>query len=323
MNIKVNANKLVSTKGMPRKEWLSVWRPKGLGGSDIAGVLNINPKYTNPLKVYISKVEPVEEESSEAAEWGTALEPVIRNKFKEKHPELKVRQSHFMWQHPEFPFMVANVDGFIYDPEKGWGVLEIKTASEYLLKKWSAEDGKIPEEYYVQAQHYLAVFGLKWGYFAALIGGNKYREFYFERDEELIESLIILEKDFWENHVLALSPPELDGSEASENLLKKMYAAEEALPADEVKILDSEAGKLLEQLDYAKEQKQQYEEMEKEAKHKLQSMLGQYQVAAFKDRKITWKASSRTNFDTKSLKKDHPEIYNKYVWKSESRRFLS
>lgn len=323
--MKTIAKKMVNTKDMPRQEWLSVWRPKGLGGSDIAGVLNMNPKYTNPLKVYISKVEPVEEDSgSEAAEWGTRLEPLIRQKFKDNHPELLVRQSHFMWQHPEYPWMVANVDGFIYDKEKGsWGVLEIKTASEYLLKEWSDEDGHIPEQYYLQFQHYLAVFGLKWGRFAALIGGNKYREFYVERDEELIESLIVLERDFWLNHVVPRIPPEMDGSEASENLLKQLYSAEEALPEEEVKVLDSEAGKLLEQLDYAKEQKKEYEQMEKEAKHRLQQMLGHHQIATFMDRKITWKASSKTNFDTKSLKKEHPEIYNKYVWKSEFRKFLS
>lgn len=322
--MKIHAKKLVSTKDMDRSEWLSVWRPMGIGGSDVAGILNLNPKYTNPLKVYISKVEPVEgESSSEAAEWGTELEPVIRKKFKEKHPELKVRQSFIMWQHPEYDFMVANVDGFIYDPEKGWGVLEIKTASEYLLKKWSAEDGLVPEEYLLQAQHYLNVLGLDWGWFAVLIGGNKYREFYFERNEELIESLIVLEKDFWENHVIARNPPALDGSEASEKLLKKMYSAEDTLTEDEVVVLDSEAGKLLNQIDQAKEQKKLYEEMEKEAKNKLMQMLGHHQIALFMDRKITWKKTAKTNFDSKKLKMDHPDIYEKYVWKSEFRKFLS
>lgn len=323
MNIKVSAKKLVSTKNMDRKDWLN-WRQKGIGGSDVAGVLNMNPKWTNPFKVYISKVEVVgEESSSEAAEWGSRQEPLIRQKFRENHPELKVRQSHFMWQHPEKPWMLANVDGFIYDEQKGWGVLEIKTASEYLLKKWDDADGLVPEEYLLQAQHYLAVLGLNWGWFAVLIGGNKYREFYFERDQELIDSLVTLEEDFWVNHVMAKVPPVMDGSEASEKLLKKMYAAENALDEAEVITLDSEAGKLLEQLDKAKEIKKEAEAQLKEAENRLKQMIGDHQIAAFLDRKITWKKQSKTNFDSKTLKQDHPDIYEKYVWKSEYRKFLS
>ena len=127
--MKINAKKIVSTKDMDRIDWLE-WRRKGFGGSDISGFLGMN-KWKTPLQVYISKVEPPSDDeiTSEAAEWGNILEPVVRNQFKLKHPDLLVRQSHFMWQHPEYDFMVANVDGFIYDKEKGWGVLEIKTSS--------------------------------------------------------------------------------------------------------------------------------------------------------------------------------------------------
>ena len=34
--------KLVSTREMPREEWLS-WRRKGIGGSDAASILGLNP----------------------------------------------------------------------------------------------------------------------------------------------------------------------------------------------------------------------------------------------------------------------------------------
>lgn len=322
--MKITAKKLVCTKNMPRQEWLT-WRQRGLGGSDIAGLLDMNPKYTNPLRVYISKVEPIDESDTagEAAEWGTRQEPLIRQKFKENHPELRVEQSNFMWCHPEYEFMTANVDGFLFDKEKGRGVLEIKTASEYLLKKWSDDDGLVPEEYLLQAQHYLMVLGLNWGWFAVLIGGNKYREFYFERDEELVESLMILEKDFWFNHVIPQIPPELDGSEASEKILKKMYPADEVASEDEVVTLDSEAGKLLEQLDAAKEQLKELEIAKKEAENKLKQFLGEKQYGYFLDRKISWKPTSKTTLDSKALKKDHPDIYEKYARKSEYRKFLA
>ncbi|MGM9925683.1 MAG: YqaJ viral recombinase family protein [Bacillus sp. (in: firmicutes)] len=311
--MRINAKKLVHTKELTREDWLR-WRQKGIGGSDVAGILNMNPKYTSPLKVYLSKVEEVEAgETSEAAEWGTIMEPVIRDQFKKRHRELRVRQSHFMWQHPDYPFMLANVDGFLYDPDKGWGVLEIKTASEYLLGKWSEEDGQVPEEYLLQAQHYLATLGLDYGYFAVLIGGNKYREFYFERDQDLIDSLIVLESDFWNNHVIPQIPPELDGSEASKELVSNMFPAESARDQEEILALPKEVGSLLEVLDETKEAIKGLKERQTEIENKLKRSLGEYQKASFLDREIKWTVVNGTNFDKKSLKEDHPEIYSKYV----------
>lgn len=319
--MKINAKKLVSTKDMDRNDWLE-WRRKGFGGSDISGFLGMN-KWKTPLQIYISKVEPPshDELTSEAAEWGNILEPVVRNQFKLKHPELLVRQSHFMWQHPEYDFMVANVDGFIYDKEKGWGVLEIKTSSEYRLKEWDGEE--VPEEYLLQAQHYLACLGLMWGWFAVLIGGNKYREFYFERDDELIESLITLEKDFWYNHVVAMVPPEMDGSEASERLIKQMHPVESVKEKNESIALPSEAGKLLEVLDKTKEQIKELEFTKKEAENKLKQFIGDYQKASFFDREIKWSRIDTNRFDTKTFEKEHPDLYKQYVKQSSYRKLMA
>ena len=44
-----------------------------------------------------------------------------------------------------------------------------------------------------------------------------------ERDEDIIQYLINMERDFWLNHVEKDEPPMFDGSEASTRLLKKMY----------------------------------------------------------------------------------------------------
>ena len=319
--MKINAIKLVNTKDMDRHDWLE-WRRRGFGGSDVSGVLGMN-KWKTPLQIYISKVEPPieNEEISEAAEWGNILEPVVRDQFKKKHPELRVRQSHFMWRHPEYDFMVANVDGFLYDETKGWGVLEIKTSSEYRLKEW--EGGNVPEEYLLQAQHYLGTLGLEWGWFAVLIGGNKYREFYFERDDELIDLIISIEKDFWTNHVMAEVPPAMDGSEASDTLIKKMYPAESVKEKDHSIALPSEAGKLLEVIDTTKAQIKELEFTKKEAENQLKQLIGEYQVASFLDREIKWQKIDAKKFDVKTFEAEHPELYEKYLKQSSYRKLMA
>ncbi len=52
-------------------------------------------------------------------------------------------------------------------PKRGRGILEIKTASEYLKQEW--DNGNIPDYYYVQLQWYIYIMNLDFGYFATLI----------------------------------------------------------------------------------------------------------------------------------------------------------
>jgi putative phage-type endonuclease len=317
--LKINATKLYHTKDMPREQWLKC-RQEGIGGSDAAVIVGLNKNKT-PLNTYIEKVEPLEidEEENEYMEWGNLHEPTIREKFKRVHPDLIVRQSHFMWQHPEHKFMLANVDGFLYHKDKGWGVLEIKTASEYRLKEWGG--GEVPEEYLIQAQHYLAVLGLNWGWFAVLIGGNKYREFYFERDDELIEYLIELEGKFWHENVLAGVPPMIDGTEASTQILNMLFPAANTKGNDTEIELPETAAELIDQYDAACEQVAAATELKNEAANKLKQIVGDYQKAYYEGRKIRWTKSSSTKFDKKSFEKEHPDLLKKYSIKSEYRRF--
>lgn len=296
---------------MSHKEWLQA-RKSGIGGSDAASIAGLN-KWSSPLKVFMDKTETLNEVSeqpiSEAAEWGNIHEPSIRKKFKENHPELRVQQSHFMWQHPKYKFMLANVDGLVFDPNRGWGVLEIKTASEWLNGEWGEEQA--PENYVIQIQHYLAVLGLNYGWFAVLIGGNKYREFFIERDNSLIEPLIELEKDFWENHVIQNIPPEPDGSDSSAEILLSLHPASSALPTDEILELEDSTVDLINELDQIKKQEKELAKRKKEIEQTLQKKLGDYQVGAVEDRTVSWKTSR--GFNEQELAKAKPELYEQFA----------
>lgn len=319
------AKRLVNTKGLSKKEWLA-WRRRGIGGSDASGIMSLN-EWQSPLNVYIDKVEPIEENSelSEAAEWGIRQEPIIRDKFREEHPQWQVKQSYIMWQSVKYPFMIANVDGLVLDPDRGWGILEIKTSHEWRLGEWSEDT--VPEPYLIQMMHYLAVLGLEWGVFAVLIGGNKYKEFPVKRDDELIQNLIELEKDFWNDHVLALNPPEADGSKGSENLLNALYPVSMVKDQAEVKELPSEALKLVKEYEAFHEQEKEAKAEKKAIQNKFKSMLGEYQVGKIVDLKaerelrVKWSESASNKIDQKKLEREQPEIFEKYVKKGKTRRF--
>ena len=55
--------------------------------------------------------------------------------------------------------------------------------------------------------------------------------------------------------------------------------------------------------------------------HTIMSLMKENEIAYVKNRKITWKKSVRTSLDTKSLKEEEPEIYEKYSKISSSRIF--
>ena len=55
--------------------------------------------------------------------------------------------------------------------------------------------------------------------------------------------------------------------------------------------------------------------------HSIMTLMKENEIAYVKNRKITWKKSVRTSLDTKCLKEEEPEIYNKYSKISSSRMF--
>ena len=60
---------------------------------------------------------------------------------------------------------------------------------------------------------------------ACVILGKEFIWHKIERDEEVIQMLIRLESDFWNDHVLAEKMPAPDGSKAAEELLAKYYGS--------------------------------------------------------------------------------------------------
>lgn len=306
------AELFVSTKNMPKEDWLD-FRNKGIGGSDVSILCGIN-KYKSPIELWMEKTAQIKpKECGEAAYWGTKMEPIIREEFTIK-TGIKVETVNSILRHEKYDFMLANVDGIVYDAELGNCIFEAKTASAFKQNQWQ---DNIPEEYMLQIQHYMAVTGFKATYIAALIGGNQFVYKLIKRDEELIDMIITLENDFW-NHVLTNTPPEIDGSEASTELLNRLYPS---CSENSKIILPDEAVNLLSQYKISKEKEKEITQMKDEAVNKLKSMIGNNETAVVKDRLITWKTVSSKKFDSKKLKQEEPEIYKKYLAKSSFRRF--
>ena len=304
---------LVKTANMPREEWLK-WRTFGIGGSDASVIVGLN-KFRSIYQLWLEKTGQVvpEEEENDYTHFGTLLEPIVRAEFT-RRTRIKVRAKKALLQSEEFPYMIADLDGVIYENGE-MCIFEAKTASAYKKETW--EDG-VPVEYKLQVQHYMAVTGARKTYIAALVGGNQF--FYYEvyRDEELINIITRAEKKFWEENVLQGKEPAPDGSNATTDYLKQKYNISNGetitLPADALALCTS--------YDNLSEQIKAVTERRDAVANQLKAYLKENEVGIIGDRKVSWKSVTSTSFDKKRLEQENREIYEAYVTKTEYRRFM-
>jgi putative phage-type endonuclease len=207
---------LILAPGADRTQWLAT-RRAGLGGSEVSTLVGLT-RYESPYELWLDKtgqVPLVDDAPSEAAEMGTLLEPVVRDRFAAVHGLTVDVIGTYRSQ--EWPWMIANPDGLCSD---GAGY-EGKTCSQWLAHQW--KDGQTADHAELQAQWGMAVTGLPAWHVAVLIGGqhNEYR--LVERDDELIAVLVDVSRRFWHDHVLTGQPPAWGGSDAAIRYLTDRY----------------------------------------------------------------------------------------------------
>ena len=299
-------NIMVSTKDLTREQWLKL-RRKGIGGSDASVVMGKNP-WRSIQQLWEDKTgkTPVQETSNEYTYWGNVMEGIIRKEFMNR-TGLKVRQKHFMMFHPQFQFMFADVDGIVTDERGEKCIFEAKTVSQYREEEW--RDGKIPVEYMMQVQHYLAVCEMQKAYIAALIGGNHFIYHTILRDEGMIAELVHAEKQFWNYNVKCDIRPEIDDSSATKDFLDKKYRDS---VKDSVK-LDRSLEAVLKQYQEVESQLKDMEQKKNGLSNQLKAALGEHEEGRLENGQIVrWKRIEKKLVDAKKLKAEQPEIYKQY-----------
>lgn len=304
---------IYETKDMNKFEW-EKRRKEGIGGSDAASVLGLSP-YKSSISVYMDKIDEVqvgnsyEDEVSYRMELGNKLKNFVANEFMLKTNK-KVRNVNGILRNDKYPFALANIDRAIIG-EKAF--LECKVTNSYSKKLWQKE---VPIYYQVQCYHYMAVTGATHCYIAVLIGNEDLVIHKIERNEELINQIMDLEKSFWDKCVLGNSLPIPDGSDDYSKMIQRLYkdsTDEELILFEKTDFLNryDEVCELIKDLEMEKKSVEQY----------LQLQMKEYEVAYLGDRKITWKKQIRSVVDTKRLKKEHPELIEKYMKTTSSRVF--
>lgn len=197
-----------------RKEWL-ISREKTIGGSEASSLIGIN-KYQSLRDLWRKKKKGVVEEvDNEAVRYGNDCEPILRELFKIKHPNLVVqyKENTTMYSR-EYDYMHYSADGLIWDGARA-GILEIKTSfirNSEMLRNW---DNKIPDNYFVQVLHGLIVTGYEFVDLIAELrfmdGNASIRQYHIERKEVLddIEYIIETGHTNWQTYFIGDIEPKI------------------------------------------------------------------------------------------------------------------
>ncbi len=315
------AKLLVSTKSLSREDWLQ-FRKQGIGSSDAAAACGIHP-YLSMLELWMIKTGRMESSVDESIKgysplyWGNTLEPIVA-KYYQEHTGNKVRRVNAILQHPEQPFMLANLDYAITGSDEVQ-ILECKTTGEHGAKLWKHG---VPLYVTCQVQHQLAVTGKTAAHICVLLCGHEAKIYKVERDERLIESIMEHERLFWQ-YVETDTPPTPDHSESAARALKQLYPAPQ--PSSKVDLRDDDgANKLFEQLLSYRDYMQELEQRHNQVKHQLQTLIADNEVAVFEKGAISWKRSKDSvGLDSKAVIKAHPELLAKFSkTRPGSRRFV-
>lgn len=280
-------------------KWLKT-RDMGIGGSDAAIILGYS-SYKSPYQLWMEKTGqtvPPDLSGNQYIYWGHKNEPNIADWFQEETGK-KVRKLGTL-QNRSFPFMLANVDREVVGENAG---LEIKTAGVSQYKKWQGDE--IPDAYYCQCLHYMAVTGADRWYIAVLIGGNDPIYKVVERNEQDIQELISAEKEFW-NLVQTKTAPPVDGSLSCSQALAARYADSR----DEEITLPEEADTLIARISGDTEIMDKLKEQISLNQNRLKEMLGDAEAGRVGSFKVTWKITNgRETCPLSKLKKADPDMY--------------
>lgn len=327
-----------------RLAWLKE-RQRGIGGSDVAACLGLNP-YRTPLQIYEEKLAPITDDTppSEAAAWGTKLEDLVAKEFAARTGK-KVQRINRSLESGDGGWMRANIDRAVINEVYGKRVrvipaakridgrqlstntiLECKTASAYTSKYWGPSqldeiqtgivesEHEIPLWYETQVQWYLGITGADICYVAVLIGGNDFRVYEVRANREVFSGLTERCWQFWHEHVIAGVPP--DPATAADVL--KLHGQDDGELVEATNAQAADIGELRTIKEKLAGLMQEKAAIEERIKLALGERLG---LTIGGQKAVTWKTQKRTSFDVQAYLAMNPLEYGKYCKTSSQRVF--
>jgi len=263
-------------------------RHKFLGGSDVAAIFGISP-WKTPFDLFIDKVTPptgaedIDEDRRKFFARRKRQEPVIAAMLEDEYgikvTRLSLDDNPNRYIDAEHPFLAAEIDfEFVMTPAVREhfpdrpdfaaipdGTLlngEIKTVHPFKASEWGEQGSEeVPVHYAAQVMHGLGVTRRPAAIVAALFGLDVLLCFPIMHDEETIAAMRKASVAFWNDHVLANTPPD----PVNVNDVKAMYAGFSGKPVE----LSTEAHEALLAIDELRKRAAQVKQDMEEAEWRI------------------------------------------------------
>ena len=281
-------------------------RRNHIGSSDAAAILGMDD-YRTPADVLAEKLMELEPDtSSEAAEVGNWLEPLLCQWAAERLGELVVLSPETIVA--PCGILAANLDAVqLIDPiaDASW---YIEAKSTGLADQWGDEGtDQVPERVIVQtAVAFACAPSLRTAYVPVLIGrfGLRRQLYRVERDDELVGTIADRLREWWDAHVVRRVP--LDDAVPSMDVLRRIRREPGTWA-------DLPSTDLLDTYIAAREAAKAAEERLDLAKAALINAMGQAEgVRVPGGRTATYLTQARRSLDVEELRRAHPDIAAKY-----------
>jgi putative phage-type endonuclease len=166
------------------------WRIQGIGASDAPVIMGETPFKTPRALWSIKTGRGQEEPPGPAARRGRQLERFARRAYER---QTGIQMEPLCLVHEEIEWMRASLDGLSFD---GSTLLEIKCPLS-LRDRRSAQDGRVPSQYYAQLQHQLEVSGARQAHYWSFDGTDGIL-IETTPDKEYARKLMEAEAAFWQ-----------------------------------------------------------------------------------------------------------------------------
>lgn len=270
-------------------EWLAE-RQSGLGGSEIGAIVGLDP-YSSAWDVYRRKVADLtdEEPPSEAATWGTLLEPVVAREWS-RRVGVDIEPGTLL-RHPERSWHIGTPDYLTREPNRR--IVEVKTVGAFSWAREWESGSSIPARVRCQASWYLALTDCSSAVILVLVNGQRLEAFDYARDDVAISTLVAEAETFWREHIEKREPPP-PGPDAKPEL-DALYPAEAA--TDDIAVLSATDVEKVRDYHKAGELARHWKRQQDEAANYLRERLGKAGVTAAAEPGaprplVTWKPAS-------------------------------
>jgi len=283
---------------MSNRETFLLDRKLGIGGSEIAPIMNLSP-WSTPLDVYRDKMNPevIYEEESEDLKRGARVEKYILQEYCEVNScTLETNLPPFI--DPEYPFMRGNIDAKVV----GENVIVEAKSTKCPIAKW--EEG-IPEYYRTQVAYYAMLSNADRVDVPVLFSNWQYACFTYWRDSEYEARIRQAVIDFWNNHIVVGIPPEPSTPAELQAVYPKI---------EDTKIIkaDNEIRETVSLWQETSIKRKELEKQEEKLKIEIQRFMGDAGILDSGFCKVALKERTATRLDAGALKEAMPELYREY-----------